>query len=69
MVLDNSGSMASSAGSKTRIEALKDASKELIEILDEKKQDEESLSFGLVPFTQMVRLTAGLDGKDWKQVQ
>ena len=65
MVLDNSGSMASSAGSKTRIQALKDAAKELIEILDEKKQDEESLSFGIVPFTQMVRLTSGAENAEW----
>nr|WP_321455914.1 VWA domain-containing protein [uncultured Cohaesibacter sp.] len=56
MVLDNSGSMATRAGTKTRIQALRDAAKELVEILDSKKQDEESLSFGLVPFTHMVRL-------------
>nr|WP_321980629.1 TadE/TadG family type IV pilus assembly protein [uncultured Cohaesibacter sp.] len=68
MVLDNSGSMGSSAGSKTRIQALRDAATELVELLDEKKQDDDSLSFGLVPFTQMVRLTADLDGEDWKEV-
>ncbi|WP_321335798.1 TadE/TadG family type IV pilus assembly protein [uncultured Cohaesibacter sp.] len=69
MVLDNSGSMGSYAGSKTRIAALRDASTDLINILDKKKQDEESLSFGLVPFTQLVRLTDGLDGKGWNEVQ
>ncbi|WP_319412936.1 pilus assembly protein TadG-related protein [uncultured Cohaesibacter sp.] len=65
MVLDNSGSMASSAGSKTRIQALRDAATELVELLDEKKQDEESLSFGLVPFTQMVRLNEDAQDAEW----
>nr|WP_319486245.1 VWA domain-containing protein [uncultured Cohaesibacter sp.] len=65
MVLDNSGSMASSAGTKTRIQALKDAATELVDILDEKKQDDEALSFGIVPFTQLVRLPAGLEDSEW----
>lgn len=69
MVLDNSGSMGTYAGSKSRIEALKDASAKLIDILDEKKRDDEALSFGVVPFTQLVRLTDGLDGKGWNEVQ
>ncbi|WP_316860668.1 TadE/TadG family type IV pilus assembly protein [uncultured Cohaesibacter sp.] len=65
LVLDNSGSMDSSAGSTTRIEALKNASDELVDILDEKKQDEDSLSFGVVPFTHLVRLSEGMEDAEW----
>nr|WP_321524626.1 TadE/TadG family type IV pilus assembly protein [uncultured Cohaesibacter sp.] len=65
MVLDNSGSMATNAGSKTRIQALRDAATELVETLDEKKQDDKALSFGIVPFTQLVRLPEGLEDSKW----
>jgi len=56
MVLDNSGSM----GSDGKIEALRDAANELVEILHDSSPNTDKLFISLVPFTATVRLSSDM---------
>ncbi len=59
MVLDNSGSMRYSMSS------LKSAAKDLIDVLEENKEEFKSLKVGVVPFNHLIRLDAGRETAKW----
>lgn len=61
MVLDSTGSMRSSAGSTSRMEALKDASTTLVDSLFGNEQSSEQLSIAIVPYVTTVNVGHLLD--------
>ena len=56
LVLDVSGSMLSSMGSTTRLEALKSAATKLVTELDAARLPSQSIRFSIVPFTMNVNI-------------
>ena len=56
LVLDVSGSMRASMGAKTRIEVLKEAAHNLVDIVSEGSNGSEAVKFGVVPFTMNVNI-------------
>lgn len=62
LVLDNSGSMSSSAGGKSKMAAAKDAAKKLIETMYAQTQSASRTKMALVPFTLTVN--AGTQYRD-----
>ncbi len=63
LVLDNTGSMGSSLGSSTRLDELKSASKNLVDILYGNDQTKDKLWVGIVPYTMAVNV--GPQNIDW----
>jgi Flp pilus assembly protein TadG len=66
MVLDNSGSMAESAGSGgAKIKALREASKALVETMFASKHVSERVKIGIVPFAASVNVGADKANASW----
>lgn len=61
LVLDNTGSMASSG----KMTALKQASKDLIQIMKDASLDPEQIKISIVPFNTQVRIDRGLKDEQW----
>lgn len=61
LVLDNTGSMASSG----KMTALKDASLQLIQIMQDASQEAGQIRISIVPFAVQVRLDIGLKNEPW----
>ncbi len=61
LVLDNTGSMANSK----KMEALKQASKDLIKIMQEAALDADQIKISIVPFNTQVRVDRGLKDEAW----
>ncbi|SDG33300.1 TadE/TadG family type IV pilus assembly protein [Bosea robiniae] len=61
LVLDNTGSMSSSG----KMTALKQASKDLIKIMQDAAIDPEQIKISIVPFNTQVRIDRGLKNENW----
>nr|WP_047573571.1 pilus assembly protein [Methylobacterium sp. ZNC0032] len=61
LVLDNTGSMSSSG----KMTALKQASKDLIQIMKDASIDPEQIKISIVPFNTQVRIDRGLKNEEW----
>ena len=61
LVLDNTGSMSSSG----KMTALKQASKDLIQIMKDASIDPEQIKISIVPFNTQVRIDRGLKNENW----
>jgi len=61
LVLDNTGSMSSSG----KMTALKQASKDLIQIMKDASMDPEQIKISIVPFNTQVRIDRGLKDEAW----
>lgn len=61
LVLDNTGSMSSSG----KMTALKQASKDLIQIMKDASIDPEQIKISIVPFNTQVRIDRGLKDEAW----
>jgi Flp pilus assembly protein TadG len=59
LVLDNSGSMSSSAGGKSKMSAAKEAAKKLVNIMLTSPTSKDRTDISLVPFTLSVKVGAG----------
>jgi len=64
MVLDNTGSM----GSGGKIDALKSAATDLVNILAAEQPDQDKLKFGLVPFSAAVKVGTAYQNSGWIDV-
>jgi Flp pilus assembly protein TadG len=65
MVMDNSGSMASTAGGKSKMDAAKDAAKQLVNIMFTSSVSATRTKISLVPFTLSVKVGAGYQNATW----
>lgn len=61
LVLDNTGSMSSSG----KMTALKQASKDLIQIMKDASLDPDQIKISIVPFNTQVRIDRGLKDEQW----
>lgn len=65
MVLDNSGSMASSGGGTTKIQAAKDAANQLINVVFGSQAVAGATKMSLVPFTLTVKVGSSYRNEPW----
>jgi Flp pilus assembly protein TadG len=65
MVIDNSGSMASTAGGVSKMQAAKDAAKSLINIMYENTNSAQRTKISLVPFTLSVNVGQSYASSPW----
>jgi Flp pilus assembly protein TadG len=65
LVLDNSGSMSSSAGGKSKMSAAKEAAKKLVNIMLTSPTSKDRTEISLVPFTLSVKVGAGYKSETW----
>jgi Flp pilus assembly protein TadG len=65
MVLDNSGSMASSAGGATKMQSAKDAAQKLVDIMFSNDISAQRTKISLVPFTLSVKVGSSYKNSGW----
>jgi Flp pilus assembly protein TadG len=65
LVMDNSGSMSSSAGGKSKMDAAKDAAKTLVNIMFTSEVSASRTKISLVPFTLSVKVGANYQTSLW----
>jgi Flp pilus assembly protein TadG len=65
MVLDNSGSMASTAGGKSKMDAAKEAAKKLVDVMFTSEISASRTKISLVPFTLSVKVGSGYAAAPW----
>lgn len=65
MVMDNSGSMGESVGSKTKMQAAKDAAKSLVDALYSGAMSESRVKMSIVPFTLSVNVGSTYRTANW----
>jgi Mg-chelatase subunit ChlD len=65
LVLDNSGSMASSAGGASKMDSAKAAAKSLVNIMFTSDVSASRTKISLVPFTLSVKIGSGYQGAAW----
>src|SRR4051794_30591237 len=69
MVIDNSGSMATSAGGKSKMDAAKEAAKKLVTTMFTSETSASRTKISLVPFTLSVKVGANYSGSSWLDSQ
>jgi hypothetical protein len=65
LVIDNSGSMASSAGGTSKMQSAKDAANKLIDAMLASQQAASKTKFSIVPFTLAVNVGSQYAGASW----
>ena len=65
LALDNSGSMAESAGGQSKIQALQSAANQLVSILIPSGTTSPQAAISIVPFTSMVNVGGGTNSPTW----
>src|SRR5690606_12214806 len=62
LVLDNTGSMWSTSGTRTNIRALKDAARDFVNIIYDRVEEEDQIKIAVVPYAAMVNPGAAAPG-------
>src|SRR5690606_14197941 len=62
LVLDNTGSMWSTSGTRTNIRALKDAARDFVNIIYDRVEEEDQIKIAIVPYAAMVNPGAAAPG-------
>jgi Flp pilus assembly protein TadG len=65
LVIDNSGSMASSAGGKSKMQSAKDAANKLIDTMMSSQAAANKTKFSIVPFTLTVNIGSSYANASW----